>query len=162
LLSLYAALTLPLPFLATATAAPIAPSWLWLGLAMGAIALYGTLSQRVVLDSEGIQVNYPRWVIWGGGWQIPWSEVVALQPRTTGQGGLVYYLITQSGQAYLLPLRVAGFARLAQRVQAETGLDTIDVKPLSQPWMYLVLLVLTGLLLLVDAWTIGTAIQMAV
>ena len=129
---------------------------------MGAIALYGTLSQRVVLDSEGIQVNYPRWVIWGGGWQIPWSEVVALQPRTTGQGGLVYYLITQSGQAYLLPLRVAGFARLAQRVQAETGLDTIDVKPLSQPWMYLVLLVLTGLLLLVDAWTIGTAIQMAV
>jgi hypothetical protein len=161
LLSLYAALTLPLPFLATATAAPIASSWLWLGLALGAIALYGALSQRVILDSQGIQVNYPRWVLFGGRWQLPWSEVVALQPRTTGQGGLVYYLVSQSGQGYLLPMRVAGFARLAARVQAETGLDTIDIKPLSQPWMYWVLLLFTGMLLLVDVWTIGTAIGRA-
>lgn len=161
LLSLYAALTLPLPFLATATAAPIPSSWLWLGLVLGAIALSGALSQRVVLNSQSIQVTYPRWVLFGQNWQLRWSEVVALQPRTTGQGGLVYYLISQSGQAYLLPMRVAGFARLAQRIQAETGLDTIDVKPLSQPWMYWILLLLTGLLLLVDAWTIGTAIHLA-
>jgi hypothetical protein len=128
---------------------------------LGAIALSGALSQRVVLNSQSIQVTYPRWVLFGQNWQLRWSEVVALQPRTTGQGGLVYYLISQSGQAYLLPMRVAGFARLAQRIQAETGLDTIDVKPLSQPWMYWILLLLTGLLLLVDAWTIGTAIHLA-
>jgi len=40
----------------------------------------------------------------------------------------------------------------------QTGIDMTDVRPLAQPWMYLILLALTLLLLLVDAWTITTAI----
>ena len=55
-------------------------------------------------------------------------------------------------------MRVAGFAELVRLVQAHTGIDTRDVRPLAQPWMYLFLLVLTLLLLLMDAWTIGAAL----
>lgn len=77
--------------------------------------------------------------------------------RTTGQGGLVYYFIDRaSDRAYLLPMRVAGFARLVEIVQQKTGIDTRDVKPLSQPWMYFILLGCTFLLLLTDAWVIFT------
>ncbi|HTL88131.1 MAG TPA: hypothetical protein VL134_01935, partial [Leptolyngbya sp.] len=83
-----------------------------------------------------------------------------LKPRSTGQGGLVYYFLNQSGEGFLLPMRVVGFARLVNRVQAETGIDTTDVKPLSQPWMYLILLGFTMLLLLIDAWTVSTAIAL--
>ena len=75
-----------------------------------------------------------------------------------GQGGLVYYFLSTSGQAYLLPMRVAGFARLVRQVEAKTGIDTTDVKPLAQPWMYLILLGLTLMLLGVDSWTIWTAL----
>lgn len=164
LLSLYVALTIPLPFLAQVTAAPVPPGLLFVGIGLGAIALYAVLSERVILDDRGIQVTYPGWVpsFFRKGWLLPWSEVKELKPRTTGQGGLVYYFLSQSGNAYLLPMRVAGFAKLVREVQAKTGIETTDVKPLAQPWMYLILLGFTLLLLLVDAWTIMTALAQAV
>ena len=159
LLSLYGALTTPLPFLSEVTNSPVAPNLLWVGIAIGAIGLYAVLCERVVVNPQGIEVTYPRWVpkFFRKGWQLPRAEVKALKPRSTGQGGLVYYFLSQSGQGYLLPTRVAGFARLVRRVEAETGIDTRDVKPLSQPWMYIILLGLTVMLLAIDGWTIWTA-----
>ncbi|NJR65927.1 MAG: hypothetical protein HC772_12390 [Leptolyngbyaceae cyanobacterium CRU_2_3] len=162
LLTLYVALTLPLPFLAAVTDAPVPPALLSGGLGLGAIALYSVLCERVVLDQQGIQVTYPAWVprFWRQGWSLPWTEITALKPRSTGQGGIVYYFLNQSGQGYLLPIRIAGFAQLVRQVQAETGIDTTDVRPLAQPWMYLILLSLTLFLLAIDAWTIWTALSL--
>ncbi len=158
LLSLYVALTLPLPFLATIAQSPVSPTWLWAGLGLGLVALVAVLTERVLLDNDGIQVTYAAWVprFFRKGWQLPWNEVQALKPRTTGQGGLVYYFLSRSGQGYLLPMRVAGFAKLVQQVQNRTGIDMTDVRPLAQPWMYLILLGCTIVLLVTDAWTIWT------
>jgi hypothetical protein len=159
LISLYIALTIPLPFLAEATSAPI-PAWiLWIAIAIGFIFLYGALSERVILDGEKIQVTYPNWFLFvRQGWSLAWSEIKDLKLRTTGQGGLVYYFVTHSAdRAYLLPMRVAGFARLVKLVEEKTGIDTTDIRPLSQPWMYFILLACTLLLLLIDGWTIWTA-----
>ncbi|MEG4351584.1 hypothetical protein QUA74_17755 [Microcoleus sp. LAD1_D3] len=160
LLSLYTALTIPLPFLSEVTKAPVPPAALWAAIVVGAVGLYGVLSERVILSEEGIEVTYPNWFprFFRKGWSLPWSEVKALKPRSTGQGGLVYYFLSHSGEGYLLPMRVAGFGKLVGLVEAKTGIDTRDVRPLSQPWMYLILLFCTLLLLLVDAWTMVTAI----
>jgi hypothetical protein len=161
LLSLYIALTVPLPFLSEVTHAPVPPGLLWIGIIIGLIALYAALSERVLLDDEGIQVAYPSWVpqFFRRGWSLPWSQVKELKPRTTGQGGLIYYFVSHEGKAYLLPMRVAGFTQLLKQVQAKTGIDTTDVYLLAQPWMYFVLLGFTLLLLLVDGWTIFSAIS---
>ncbi len=161
LLSLYVALTVPLPFLSEVTNAPVPPALLWVGIVIGLVALYAALSERVILDDQEIRVAYPNWVpqFFRKGWSLPWSEVQELKPRTTGQGGLVYYFKSNEGKAYLLPMRVAGFSQLVKQVQAKTGIDTTDVYPLAQPWMYFILLIFTLLLLLVDAWTIATALQ---
>jgi len=161
LLSLYVALTVPLPFLARVSLAPVPPVWLWVGIGLGAIALYGALSERVIVDEEKIQVAYPSWVpqFFRKGWSLPWKEVKDLKMRTTGQGGLVYYFISKSSQkAYLLPMRVVGFPQLVKLVEVYTGIDTTDIRPLAQPWMYLILLGLTLLLFLADGWTIWTAL----
>lgn len=163
LLSLYLALTVPLPFLAEATAAPTPPSLLWVGIIIGFVGLYAVLTERVIVNDQEIQVTYPVWVprFFRKGWTLPWSEVKELKPRSTGQGGLVYYFLSKDSKAYLLPMRVAGFARLVNIVQAKTGIDTTDVRPLAQPWMYAILLGFTLLLLLVDAWTITTALTLS-
>lgn len=163
LLLLYVALTLPLPFLAAFADAPIPPWLLTVGLGLGAIALYGALSERVVVDAEHIQVTYPVWVprLFRRGWVLSWQHITGLRARTTGQGGIVYYFVSrESDKAYLLPMRVVGFARLVQIVQAQTGIDTQDVRPLAQPWMYLILLVFTFLLLAVDGWTLMNVAQL--
>ena len=162
LITLYFALTIPLPFLAQITAAPVPPLLLCLGIGLGAVALFGALSERVVLDHEKIQVVYPRWVpqFFRQGWTLPWQDIKDLKMRTTGQGGLVYYFVSQSSErAYLLPMRVAGFVRMVKLVEEKTEIDTADIRPLSQPWMYLILLLFTLFLLLVDGWTIWTAVS---
>jgi hypothetical protein len=160
LLSLYVALTIPLPFLAQVTAAPVPSALLWWAIGFGLVALYGVLSERVILDEQGIQVSYPRWMprFFRRGWLLPWAEVKELKMRTTSQGGLVYYFLSPSGKAYLLPMRVVGFAQMVRLVQAKTGIDTTEIRPLAQPWMYLILLGFTLLLLLADGWTIWTAL----
>ncbi|ERN40209.1 hypothetical protein KR51_00031480 [Rubidibacter lacunae KORDI 51-2] len=163
LLCLYVGLTVPLPFLATATDAPIPASGLWIAIAIGLVALYGALCERVVVDAECIKVTYPRWIppFFRSGWSLAWSDIADLKMRTTGQGGLVYYFVTRNGdRAYLLPMRVGGFTRLVENVSARTGLDMRDVRPLAQPWMYLVLFAFALLLFLIDVWTIWTAIAL--
>jgi hypothetical protein len=160
LFSLYIALTVPLPFLAEFTNAPV-PAWLlWSGIIFGAIALSGALSERVILDEEKIQVAYPSWVpkFFRKGWSLAWQDIKDLKLRTTGQGGLVYYFTsTQGDRAYLLPMRVAGFAKMVQIVTTKTSIDTTDIRPLAQPWMYLILFIFTVFLWAIDGWTIWTA-----
>lgn len=163
LLLLYIALTLPLPFLSNFTHAAVPASWLSLGLALGFIFLYGALSDRVIIDNEGIKLECPWWfpTLFRKGWSLSWENVKALKPRITGQGGIVYYFVSKdSDQAYLLPMRVVGFTKLVQQVAERTGIDTQDVRPLAQPWMYLILLVFTLLLLLMDSWTIYTSLTL--
>ncbi|MBC6417840.1 MAG: hypothetical protein GDA44_03115 [Prochloron sp. SP5CPC1] len=164
LFTLYIALTVPLPFLATVSSAPISPNLLWFGIAIGAIMLYAALKEKVILDEEKIQVTYPRWVpsFFRKGWSLSWTEIKDLKMRTTGQSGLVYYFVTHSEErAYLLPMRVAGFGAMVKLVAEKTGIDTTDIRPLSQPWMYLILFLCTVFLLLVDSWTIWTAVTKA-
>jgi len=161
LMALYLALTIPLPFLSQVSASPVSPVVLWTGIGLGATALFGALSERVIVEEEKIQVAYPCGVprFFRKGWSLAWTDVKDLKMRTTGQGGMVYYFISQSSEkAYLLPMRVVGFARLVKLVEVHTGIDTTDVRPLAQPWMYLILLGFTLLLFLVDGWTIWTAL----
>jgi hypothetical protein len=156
LLLLLLALTLPLPFLAIATQQA---GRLWLtvgGVVSGVCIIYLALGDRIILDDQSIKlVSY---LPLKKGWQIQWSDIVALKPKTTGQGGLVYYLLTKSGEGYLLPMRVAGFSKLVRAIQAKTNLDMQDVKPLAQPWMYFILLFFSLILLLFDGWIIHQAL----
>lgn len=151
----YLALLLPLPFLAQLTAGASA-ELMAIGILLGLVALQGALAQQVLVDDQAIRVQYPWWVpgFMVKSWSLSWTEVTNLKMRTTGQGGLVYYLIDRQQQGYLLPMRIAGFSKLTEIVTTHTGIDTKDVRPLSQPWMYFILAGLTLLLLTIDIWAI--------
>ncbi len=155
LINLYLALTLPLVVLARVTQTDSSLGWLGFALILGLMALIAALSERVILDPTGIQVSYPAWVpsFFRQGWVLAWSDIAELKSRTTGQGGLVYYFVTaQRDRAYLLPLRIVGFARLTRIVQEQTGCDTTDIRPLAQPWMYFLLFGFTLVLWLMEAF----------
>jgi len=135
---------------------------LWLGIGIGEIALFALLKEQVIVDNNGIKVSYLSRInlVFRRGWSLPWNQIKALKPRTTGQGGLVYYFVSQTGEGYLLPMRMAGFGRFVGIVQEKTGIDTTDVRPLAQPWMYFILFGCSLLLGLVDIWTISTALTL--
>lgn len=158
--SLYIALLLPLPFLARGPASPnVSMTGLGIAIMSGGMLLHMVLSEQVRLDEEGMAVGHPGWVPspLRRGWSLRWSEVEDFQARSTGQGGLVYYLISKDRRGFLLPMRVVGFTRMLGIIQLKTGINTQDVKPLAQPWMYAMLLVAAGLLAIIDLWVIWTA-----
>jgi hypothetical protein len=153
-------LVFPLPFLMihlkTTDAFPIAA----IGVLVGFMALFGLMSQRVQTDAKGVRVEYAPWVpnFLVKGWNLDWSEVKDIRSRPTGQGGRVHYLVSKDErQAYLLPMRIAGFAQFLRELEAYTGIDTTRVKPLAQPWMYLTLLGCVVLMLLIDLWIVAVA-----
>lgn len=153
-------LVFPLPFLMihlkTTDAFPITS----IGVLIGYTALFGLMSQRVRIDSKGVRVEYAPWVphFLVKGWSLDWSEVKDIRSRPTGQGGRVHYLVSKDEQqAYLLPMRIAGFAQFLRELEAYTGIDTTRVKPLAQPWMYLTLLGCVILMLLMDVWIVAAA-----
>ncbi len=157
LIGLYVALTAPLPFLARVTQAPVSPQVLAIALGVGLVLLSGGLSERVTVDAKGIRTAYAPWFPFRQGWSLAWTDITAIQARTTGQGGMVYYLRDREGKGYLLPMRMAGFARFTRIVAQQARLDMTDVKPLAQPWMYFALLACTVLLLLTDSLAIAAA-----
>ncbi|MCG9893069.1 MAG: hypothetical protein MH252_18600 [Thermosynechococcaceae cyanobacterium MS004] len=158
--TLYLALMLPMPFLVQLNPSLDFPlGWIALGLLVGGILLEMALSEQVHLSEEGLSVRYPWWVPsqFRRGWSLRWPEVTDLKARSTGQGGLVYYLVSQERDGFLLPMRVVGFHRMLGLIQIKTGINTQDVKPLAQPWMYATLLGVSLLLLIADGWILSTA-----
>jgi hypothetical protein len=165
--SLYIALMLPLPFLArlngtVETQLTLQNSMLWLGLALisGGILLHMALSEQVHLSAIGIAVCYPWWVPapLRRDWSLDWADIEDFKARSTGQGGLVYYLVSKNRNGFLLPMRIVGFHRMLRLIHLKTGIDTQDVKPLAQPWMYGALLGVAGLLAIADLWVFWTVL----
>jgi hypothetical protein len=159
--SLYIALLLPLPFLASTENLKVSLAGLGIALVMGGVLLNMVLSEQVQVDKAGITVSYPWWVpqLFRRGWSLKWSDIEDFQARSTGQGGLVYYLISKNRDGYLLPTRIDGFSQMLRLIESNTNIDTRDVKPLAQLWMYLMLLIAAGLLAIADIWIIWTALS---
>jgi hypothetical protein len=158
--TLYLALMLPMPFLVVVNPSlDFSLIWLGIALAVGGILLHMVLSEQVHLDEEGLSVCYPWWVPTPlrRGWSLRWSEIQDLKARSTGQGGLVYYLVSQKRSGFLLPMRVVGFHRMLRLIQLKTGIHTEDIKPLAQPWMYGLLLGAALALAIADVWIVWTA-----
>ena len=158
--SLYLALVLPMPILAQLNPDLDFPLvWLGIALVSGGLLLQMALSEQVHLDEEGIAVRYPWWVLplLRRDWALKWPEIQELKARSTGQGGLVYYLVSQDRSGFLLPMRIVGFNRMLKLIRLKTGIDTADVKPLAQPWMYATLLGAALLLAAMDVWILWPA-----
>jgi hypothetical protein len=163
LYGLLTALVLPLPFLMVhqhqTQLLPLAIA----GIGLGFLALLGLMSQRVCVDAQGIRVEYAHWVptFLVQGWTLPWTNVQTLDSRPTSQGGRAHYLLSSEGHAYLLPMRIAGFARFLKCLESYSKLDTSSIKPLAQPWMYLMLGVCVLVMLVLDIPIIVMALSIS-
>ena len=148
LISLYLALVAPLPLLAPAELQPL----LWGALPLGLLLILALLSEQVELSSSGLAVGYPAWCrwLWRRGWQLNWDQVSSLVPVRTSQGGSVYYVRNRTGEAFLLPQRVAHFDDFLTRFSQHTGIDTSAIGRISPAWTYQLLAVLCGSLLLAE------------
>ena len=156
LMAVYWALVLPLPFLAPKGLQP----WLVLAAILGFSGIAALLSEQVEVSSSGLKVGYPNWCSWvlRRGWSLQWSEIRALVPVGTSQGGTVYYFTTHDQRHQLLPQRLENFSHFLALVQRHSGVDTSRIGRLTPPWTYQLLAALATLMLTAELAT-GLALQ---
>ena len=145
LISVYLALVLPLPVLAPESIR----SWLSAAVPLGLIAVLAMLSEQVSVSPAGISVGHPAWCSWllRRGWSLQWSEMKAIVPVGTSQGGKVYYIKTHGQGHRLLPQRLENFDQFLKIVEKQSSLKTSGIGRLTPPWTYQLLAGLAVLML---------------
>ncbi len=156
LITVYLALVLPLPALAPESLR----LWLLAAVPFGLLVVLAMLSEQVTVTSSGITVGHPSWCRWllRRGWSLDWSEMKALVPVGTSQGGKVFYITTHDQRQRLLPQRLEHFDRFLELIQAQSSLRTTGISRLTPPWTYQLLAALAALML-VGEGSVAFAIQ---
>ena len=156
LITVYLALVLPLPALAPESLR----LWLLAAVPLGLLAVLAMLSEQATITNSGITVGHPPWCSWllRRGWSLNWSEMKAIVPVGTSQGGKVFYITTHDQSQRLLPQRLEHFDRFLDLIQARSTLRTKGVGRLTPPWTYQLLAVLAALMLLGEG-SVAFAVQ---
>ena len=156
LITVYLALVLPLPALAPESLR----LWLLAAVPLGLLVVLAMLSEQVTVSNSGITVGHPSWCSWllRRGWSLNWTDMKALVPVGTSQGGKVFYITTHDQGQRLLPQRLERFDRFLALIQSQSSLRTTGVGRLTPPWTYQLLAVLAALML-VGEGSVALAMQ---
>ena len=146
LISLYLALTLPLPFFAIDNLRIVSIITFLLGLYL----IINITSDHVETSNNKIsyKTSFISKVLGKKNWEISWKDIKLIKSLPTSQGSKVYYFNTAKGDSFLIPQRVENFKRLLVIVSQKTGIDAKDITYISPLWTYKLLTLLSVLMLI--------------
>ena len=141
LISLYLALTIPLPFI-TIEKLKI-PSIIIFALGLYLIInitsdYVETCSNKISYKSSFISKFFGK-----KNWEIYWKDIKLIKSLPTSQGSKVYYFNTHQGENFLVPQRVEKFEKFLLIVSSNTGIDINEISYISPLWTYKLLTLLS-------------------
>ena len=145
LISLYLALTIPIPFISIDKLKIFSIFAFVLGLYL----IINITSDYV--ETCNNQISYRTSFIsryFGKqNWEIFWKDIKSIKSLPTSQGSSVYYFITIKGNNFLMPQRIENFEKFLLIVSRKTGLEVKDISYISPLWTYKVLTFLSALMI---------------
>ena len=134
LISLYLALTIPLPFVSIEKLK--IPSFLIF--ALGLYLIINITSDYVETCSNKISYksSFISKLLGKKNWEIFWKDIKLIKSLPTSQGSLVYYFITCRGDNYLIPQRIENFDKFLFNISKKTGIEVKDISYISPLWTY--------------------------
>ena len=145
LISLYLALTIPLPFISIEKLK--IPSIIIF--ALGLYLIINITSDYVETCSN--KISYKTSFIskfLEKNWEISWKDIKLIKSLPTSQGSKVYYFNTFQGDNILVPQRVEEFEKLLLIVSSNTGIDINEISYISPLWTYKLLTLLSVLMII--------------
>ena len=146
LISLYLALTIPIPFISNDQSKIISIIIFILGLYF----IINITSDYV--ETSNIKISYNTSfisrVLGRKYWEISWKDIKLIKSLPTSQGSKVYYFNTNKGDNYLVPQRVENFEKFLIIVSKNTGLAIDEISYISPLWTYKLLMFLSVLMLI--------------
>ena len=146
LISLYLALTIPIPFISNDQSKIISIITFILGLYF----IINITSDYV--ETSNIKISYNTSfisrVLGRKDWEISWKDIKLIKSLPTSQGSKVYYFNTNKGDNYLVPQRVENFEKFLIIVSKNTGLAIDEMSYISPLWTYKILTAISVLMII--------------
>ena len=148
LITLYLALTIPIPFISIEKLKipSIAIFALGLYLIINITSDYvETCSNKISYKSSFISKFLGK-----KNWEISWKDIKLIKSLPTSQGSKVYYFNTFQGDNYLVPQRVENFEKFLLNVSKNTGIGIDEVSYISPLWTYKFLTFISVLMIIIE------------
>tara|TARA_B100000989_G_C19341534_1_gene385191 strand:+ start:199 stop:705 length:507 start_codon:yes stop_codon:yes gene_type:complete len=146
LISLYLALTIPLPFIAIDNFKIPSITTFVIGLYL----IINITSDYVETCNNKIsyKTTFVTKVLGKKNWDISWKDIYLIKSLPTSQGSKVYYFKTKKGDNFLIPQRIENFEKFLLIVSKNTGLKINEISYISPLWTYKVLTVISILMVI--------------
>ena len=146
LISLYLALTIPIPFI-TIDKLKIPSISIFL---LGLFLIINITSDHVETCNNKIsyKTSFISKALGRKNWEISWKDIKLIKSQPTSQGSKVYYFNTNKGDNYLIPQRVENFERFLSIVSQNTHIDVKEISYISPLWTYKLLTTLSVLMVI--------------
>ena len=146
LISLYLALTIPIPFISIGNFKNFSIILFVVGfyLIIKITSDYvETCEKKISYKTSLISKTFGR-----KNWEIFWKDIKLIKSLPTSQGGKVYYFNTDKGDNFLIPQRIEDFEKFLVIVSNKTGIATNDISYISPLWTYKLLTLLSVLMII--------------
>ena len=146
LISLYLALTIPLPFISIEKLK--IPSIIIF--AVGLYLIINITSDYVETCSNKISYksSFISKFLGKKNWEISWKDIKLIKSFPTSQGSKVYYFNTHQAENILVPQRLEKFEKFLLIVSSNTGIDINEISYISPLWTYKLLTLLSVLMII--------------
>ena len=81
-------------------------------------------------------------------WEISWKDIKLIKSLPTSQGSKVYYFNTYQGENFLVPQRLENFEKFILIVSANTGISIDEISYISPLWTYKLLTLLSVMMII--------------
>ena len=146
LISLYLALTIPIPFISIDNLKIISIVSFVLGLYL----IINITNDHVETSRNKIsyKTSFISRVLGKKSWEVFWKDIKLIKYLPTSQGSEVFYFSTNKGDNYLIPQRIENFEKFLVTISKETGLNVNNVSYISPLWTYKLLTILSILMVI--------------
>ena len=146
LISLYLALTIPIPFISIDKLKIFSIFIFVLGLYL----IINITSDYVETCNNKISYknSFISKILGRKNWEISWKEIKLIKTLPTSQGSKVYYFNTNNGDNFLIPQRVENFEKFLLIVSKNTGIKSNEISYISPLWTYKLLTLLSVLMII--------------
>tara|TARA_B100001989_G_scaffold115171_1_gene80922 strand:+ start:35 stop:565 length:531 start_codon:yes stop_codon:yes gene_type:complete len=146
LITLYLALTIPIPFITTDKLKIPSICTFVLGLYL----IINITSDYVETCDEKIsyKTSFISKALGRKNWEISWKDIKLIKSQPTSQGSKVYYFNTNKGDNYLIPQRIENFEKFLLIIFRKTEIEVKNISFLSPLWTYKILTLLSALMII--------------
>jgi len=145
LISLYLALTIPIPFISIDKLKIPATTTFVLGL----YVIINITSDYVETSNNKIsyKTSFISKTLGRKNWEIFWKDIKSIESLPTSQGSKVFYFNTRNVSNFVVPQRIENFEKFLLIVSKNTGIVTNEISYISPLWTYKLLTFLSVLMI---------------